>query len=163
MNKPTYAELEAQLSDLEKLKLDISNALKSIAEYDAENADLKAQLADAKKDAEWYQWIPVSERLPALKKDSSKELIITCKRKHNGKSYVFTAQYLESLVLKSTDSDDDEPEDGLPYTGWKQLEQVDNSEFDEAWFDIETDGDLVTHWMEKPLPIDAAIAEGRQA
>lgn len=55
------AELEAQLSDLDKLKLDIENALKAIAEYDQENTDLKAQLAAVQKDA---AWIPVSERWP---------------------------------------------------------------------------------------------------
>lgn len=52
------AELEAltpiTADELEKLKLDIANALASIAEYDQENTVLKAQLEAAKKDAERY-------------------------------------------------------------------------------------------------------------
>lgn len=51
------AELEAQLSDLDKLKLDIENTLKAIAEYDQENTDLKAQLAAVQADAELYYWL----------------------------------------------------------------------------------------------------------
>jgi hypothetical protein len=139
--------VKAQLSDAKQ----VANDCRIVAD------NAIAEAVAMRKDA---AWIPVSERLPVLKNNSSKEYLIACKRKHNGKAYVFTAQYLESLVLQSTDSDADEPEDGLPYTGWMQLEQVSSSEFDEAWFDIEKDGDLVTHWMEKPLPpIDKTIAE----
>lgn len=40
----TYAITEAQLSDLDSLKVDIANALQTIVKYEQENVILKAQL-----------------------------------------------------------------------------------------------------------------------
>lgn len=110
--------------------------------------ELEAQLAAVRMD----DWIPVSERLPAIPTNCSREFIIACKRLHDGKTYVFAAEYLQELLLQSALPDDDEPEDGKPCTGWYQERNCESGDFDTEWQNIEADGSLITHWMPLPKP-----------
>lgn len=92
-------------------------------------------------------WVVAEGRLPEIPAGDSREFIIACQRGHNGKTYVFAAEYLNAKLLLT--DDDDCPEDGMPFTGWYQ-ERDDSSGEYTAWNPVCQAGDVVTHWM--PLP-----------
>jgi hypothetical protein len=91
-------------------------------------------------------WVNVDERLPDVPANDYREFIVSCKRA-NGKSYVFAAHYLNQKMLPSRWPDDDEPEEGLPCTGWHHEAEVDG---DNVFTEACESGDAVTHWMQLP-------------
>jgi hypothetical protein len=130
----------------------ISDAVETLHTQAAKIEALQAEVEALRKDAEW---IPVSERLPEIPTNCTREFIVACKRVHNGETYVFAAEYLQDMLLQSTypdDDDDDEPEDGKPYTGWYQERNCESGDFDTEWQNIEADGSVITHWMPLPQP-----------
>ena len=99
-------------------------------------------------------WIPISEKLPDTPSNTDREFIVAIKRAHNGKTYVMSANYLNAKLLL-TDEDDD-PEDGSPFTGWYK-EMTDDGDYDTCWHSVETQGDVVTHWMPLPASPETAL------
>lgn len=96
------------------------------------------------------KWIRCLDRLPLTPKDSDTSFIVAVKRAHNGKTYVFSAEWLNEKLLNSEDADPDEPEDGRPFTGWHQ--QVTHADFEQYWEPLieSGSGDEVTHWQSMP-------------
>lgn len=95
-------------------------------------------------------WIKCSDRLPDTPSDSDTTFIVAVKRAHNGKTYVFSAEWLNQKLLCTPDVD--EPEDGLPYTGWHSIEA--HADYEQYWEPLITPGtgDEVTHWQPLPAP-----------
>jgi len=95
------------------------------------------------------KWIKCSERLPRTPADTDTTFLVAVKRAHNGKTYVFAAEWLNEKLL-NRDCEDD-PEDGVPFNGW-HLEQT-HDDFSEYFVPlIDTVGDEVTHWQALPRP-----------
>lgn len=95
------------------------------------------------------EWISVDERLPDVPSGHDKEFIVSVRRAHNGKTYAFSACYLNRKELYS--EDDDADEEGLVYvTGWRR--EMSDDEYDTAWHSILDHGDVVTHWQPMPEP-----------
>lgn len=93
-------------------------------------------------------WVSVDERLPEVPEDDGEEFNITCRRA-NGKSYVFSAYYLNSKGVIS----DDDPE--TVFMGWYL--RTEHPDYD-GWYTPVCDaGDVVTHWQ--PLPAAPAPDE----
>ena len=116
---------------------------------------LEAENEALRKDA---AWIPVSERLPEIPTNCTREFIVACQRKHDGKTYVFAAEYLQQLLLQSTLPDDDEPEDGKPYTGWYQERK--NSVTGKHWNPLTDDSDALR--LAVKLNLHKSIAEAHR-
>jgi len=91
------------------------------------------------------KWIACSDRLPEVKKGGEQEFNIAVKRA-NGKTYVFSACYLNEMELYSEEHGDDEGL--LLVTGWRH--EMADDEYDTAWHSVIGVGDEVTHWQ--PLP-----------
>lgn len=96
------------------------------------------------------RWIKCSDRLPETEKDSDTTMIVAVKRARNGKTYVFPAEWLNEKLLNNEDPQPDDPEDGLPFTGWYSLEP--HSDFEQYWEPLiqSGSGDEVTHWQILP-------------
>lgn len=95
-------------------------------------------------------WIKCSDRLPDTPPDSDTSFIVAVRRAHNGVTYVFPAEWLNQKLLSTPDVD--EPEDGLPYTGWHSIEA--HADCEQYWEPLITPGtgDEVTHWQPLPAP-----------
>lgn len=107
--------------------------------------EIDAMLTAAPAAAAADGWIPVGERLPEVLEGDEQEVIVSVKRAHDGKSYSFSARYLNSFPLHS--DYEDEP---MIVTGWHDVKE--HAEYD-GWYSPLIDsssGDEVTHWM--PLP-----------
>ena len=109
--------------------------------------DTGEHIAPSALNAELCAWIQTAQQLPEINPNSAQEFIVACRREHNGKTHVFAANYLNAMMLFT--SDDDCPEDGKPFTGW-YLEKSDDPDYDNSWWPVCQDGDSVTHWM--PFP-----------
>ena len=96
------------------------------------------------------QWTRCSTRLPKTPANSDTTFIVAVKRARTGKTYVFTAEWLNEKLLNSEDPEPDDPEDGTPFTGWYSLEY--HADYDQYWEPLiqNSSGDEVTHWQ--PLP-----------
>jgi hypothetical protein len=122
-------------------------------------AALVAQQAARIAELEASRWIPMIERLPEVKENDHEQFIVAVKRARNGQTYVFSAYYLNAMLLQTTDEDC--PEEGTPFTGWHEVKH-DDPDYDDAWvplIDIGS-GDEITHWQ--PLPAKpTATQEGK--
>jgi hypothetical protein len=102
-------------------------------------------------------WVDSRDRAPTVKPGNNKEFIVACRRAHNGKTYVFAADYLNAKLLFT--DEDDCPEDGKPFTGW-YYEMADDGDYETAWHSVcSQDGDEITHWMEMPAAPNNAVEE----
>lgn len=102
------------------------------------------------------QWVPVSERLPEVPDGDEQEVIVCVKRAHDGKSYCFSARYLNNFPLH--DDYDDEPK---VVTGWHDVKE--HADYD-GWYSPLIDresGDAVTHWMPLPAAPAPSTTEGQ--
>lgn len=93
-------------------------------------------------------WISAEGQLPDVPVGGKREFIVAVKRRHNGKTYVFSADYLNAHLLCT--SEDDCPEDGTPFTGWFHERSDDSGEFDTCFMPVLSEGDVLTHFQ--PLP-----------
>jgi len=98
------------------------------------------------------RWIKCSSRMPITPVDSDTTFIVAVKRGHTGKTFVFTAEWLNEKLLHSDQDDPDSPEDGTPHTGWYEL--VTHADYDEYWHPLiqNSSGDEVTHWQPMLAP-----------
>ncbi|AJG13824.1 hypothetical protein RK21_02316 [Pseudomonas plecoglossicida] len=96
------------------------------------------------------EWIKCSDRLPETDEDTDTTFIVAVRRAHDGKTYVFTAEWLNEKMLHKEDPDPDDPEDGTPFSGWHSLET--HADFEQYWEPLVSpcSGDEVTHWQ--PMP-----------
>lgn len=96
------------------------------------------------------KWIKCSDRLPSTPSDSDTTMIVAVFRQRTGKTYVFSAEWLNEKLLRSADDDADDPEDGRPFTGWFSIQPHDD--FEEYWEPLvsPSSGDEVTHWQRMP-------------
>lgn len=97
-------------------------------------------------------WIKCSDRLPETPADTDTTFIVAMKRARNGKTYVFTTDWLNEKLLNKEDPEPDDPEDGTPFTGWYQLET--HADYDQYWEPLvqPSSGDEITHWQPLPAP-----------
>ena len=97
-------------------------------------------------------WIKCSDRLPDTPADTDTTFVVAMKRAHNGKTYVFAADWLNEKRLNKEDPEPDDPEDGTPFTGWYQLET--HADYDQYWEPLvqPSSGDEITHWQPLPAP-----------
>lgn len=89
-------------------------------------------------------WVSVEDRLPDVKSGCATEFIVSVRRKHDNKSYTFSAYYLNEMDLY-----DDGNGDEVYFSGWHHQFKHDN--YDEFYEPLHfNEGDVLTHW--KPLP-----------
>jgi hypothetical protein len=96
------------------------------------------------------EWTKCSDRLPETPVNSDTTFIVAVYRSRTDKTYVFAAEWLNEKLLNT--DDDEQPEEGTPFTGWYSLEPHDD--FDEYWMPLidAGSGDEVTHWQPMPSP-----------
>lgn len=95
------------------------------------------------------EWIRVGERLPDVKPGEVKSVIVCVRREHNGKSYVFSANYLNCYELLNEEHGD---EDGIILaTGFYDEDYFNGEEGFSLCCPRDT-ADEVTHWMPLPEP-----------
>ncbi|PUA17315.1 DUF551 domain-containing protein [Glaciimonas sp. PCH181] len=87
-------------------------------------------------------WIGVNERMPEVKTTDRKDFFIACRRAHNQKTHTLNATYLNGFHLYADEGAT------ASFTGW--YKKMLNAEFEDYYEPIETEGDVVTHWMELP-------------
>lgn len=101
-------------------------------------------------------WIDAATRNPEIERGRDIEVLVAVRRKHNGKIYVFTTNYLSAYPViyqdqVIQDDDNDQPE----ITGWFYL-----SDDEETWHRTLSEGDELLAWMYKPAyPLYASPAK----
>lgn len=86
--------------------------------------------------------------IPPVKSGECREFIVHARSKHGEKEYVFSAMYLNEMMLESPSTGEEEPS-----SGWHSAKE--HSDYD-GFYEALSSHDVL-NWMELPLPPDVPV------